>query len=94
MSIRSSSALELPRVQAPQAASNPGGWQPLPHINQLRPGGGEASYINGAYNCAPAVVAMLARGAGKMSELTDAQLINQLGQGLVTANGTTPRAWR
>jgi hypothetical protein len=93
MSIRTSSSPELPRVQAlPKTASTSGGWQTIPHINQLRPNGAEASYVNAAYNCAPAVVAMLARGAGKQSELSDAQLINQLGQGLVTANGTTPQS--
>jgi hypothetical protein len=92
MSIRTSSSPELPRVQAlPKAASTAGGWQSIPHISQLRPSGSDASYVNAAYNCAPAVVAMLACGAGKQSELSDAQLINQLGQGLVTANGTTPQ---
>lgn len=93
MSIRTTSSPELSRVQAPpKAASTPGGWQTLPHVNQLRPNGADANYVNAAYNCAPAVVAMLARGAGKQSELTDAQLINQLGQGLVTENGTTPQS--
>lgn len=68
----------------------PKGWKSMHHINQLRPEGADKDYANGAYNCAPAVVAMLARGHGKMDDLNDAQLVQQLGQGIVTREGTTP----
>jgi hypothetical protein len=47
--------------------------------------------VNGAYNCAPAVVAMLARGHGKLGDLNDAQLIQRLGQDIVTQKGTDPQ---
>ncbi|HYH95466.1 C39 family peptidase [Hyalangium sp.] len=70
----------------PEAASK--GWQPVPHINQVHPRGADQNYVNGAYNCAPTVVAMLARGHGAHSDLTDAQLISQLGQDIVTREGT------
>jgi hypothetical protein len=60
------------------------------HINQLRPQGAGKDYANGAYNCGPAVVAMLARASGRMGHLNDAQLIQQLGKGLVTRQGTSP----
>src|SRR5689334_8736215 len=66
------------------------GWKQIPQINQLRPRGADKDYVNGAYNCAPAVVAMLARGAGRMGDLTDAQLISQLGKDIVTPEGTDP----
>lgn len=66
------------------------GWKSIPQINQLRPQGADKSYVNGAYNCAPAVVAMLARGAGKLNNLSDAQLINQLGKDIVTQKGADP----
>lgn len=90
MSIRPAASNEPSKVQSPKAESHSGGWKILPHINQLHPRGADAAYVNGAYNCAPAIVAMLARGAGKKSELSDAQLITELGQGLVTREGTTP----
>ncbi|MDC0713948.1 C39 family peptidase [Stigmatella sp. ncwal1] len=86
MSIRRSSTTELLPVQAPRAE----GATSLPHINQLRPKGANSNYVNGPYNCAPAVVAMVARSWGKQGHLNDAQLINNLGQGLVTSQGTTP----
>jgi hypothetical protein len=87
MSIRRAATSEPLPVQAPRAdvASS------LPHINQFRPKGAAAAhYVNGPYNCAPAVVAMVARGWGKEGQLSDAQLINTLGKGLVTSQGTTP----
>lgn len=87
MSIRRSVTTESLPVQAfrPDAPS------PLPHINQLRPKGASSShYVNGPYNCAPAVVAMVARSWGKQGQLSDAQLINSLGKGVVTSKGTTP----
>ncbi|HYH98645.1 C39 family peptidase [Hyalangium sp.] len=91
MSIRTPSSSEVPMVQVPQAEPRSGGWQSIPHVQQLQPRGAEQGYANGAYNCAPAVVAMLARGAGKKSELSDAQLITELGKGLVTQDGSTPQ---
>ncbi|WP_224240822.1 C39 family peptidase [Hyalangium gracile] len=66
------------------------GWKPIPQVNQLHPRGADKDYVNGAYNCAPAVVAMVARGHGSMGDLTDAQLISQLGHDIVTRNGTDP----
>jgi hypothetical protein len=73
-------------------AQAPGpGWKPIGHINQLRPkGAAECGYVNGAYNCAPATVAMVARGWGRMSNLTDAQLVSGLARDIVTREGTTP----
>jgi hypothetical protein len=65
-------------------------WEPVPHINQLEPRGAKKDYANGPYNCAPAVVAMVARGWGRMDGLSDARLIEELSKGLVTAEGTTP----
>ncbi|KFE70520.1 C39 family peptidase [Hyalangium minutum] len=73
------------------AAASSQGWQPIPHINQLHPRGADQNYVNGAYNCAPAVVAMLARGHGKLGDLNDAQLIQALGQDIVTEKGTDPQ---
>ncbi|SEK30498.1 Peptidase_C39 like family protein [Stigmatella aurantiaca] len=87
MSIRRSSTSESLPVQALRADAA----APLPHINQLRPKGAASShYVNGPYNCAPAVVAMVARSWGKQGHLNDAQLINSLGKGVVTSKGTTP----
>jgi hypothetical protein len=87
MSIRRSATSESLPVQAlrAEAPSSP------PHINQLRPkGASSTAYVNGPYNCAPAVVAMVARAWGKQGPLSDAELINKLGKGLVTSKGTTP----
>jgi len=70
------------------AAASAKGWQPIPHINQLHPRGADQKYVNGAYNCAPTVVAMLARGHGKMGDLNDAALVQALGQDIVTQKGT------
>jgi peptidase C39-like protein len=93
MSVRLSNPVEQSRITAlttPKVNSNPGGWLNIPQINQLHPNGADKNYVNGAYNCGPAVVAMLARGSGHMSNLNDAQLINQLGKGIVTKDGTDP----
>jgi hypothetical protein len=60
------------------------------HINQLQPKGADENYKNALFNCGPAVVAMLARDHGKMKDLNDAELISQLGSGLVTDKGATP----
>ncbi|MFL5349658.1 MAG: C39 family peptidase [Hyalangium sp.] len=70
------------------ADSSAKGWKPIPQINQLHPQGADQDYVNGAYNCAPAVVAMLARGYGRQSGLSDADLIEQLGDDIVTKDGT------
>ncbi|SEU14836.1 C39 family peptidase [Stigmatella erecta] len=87
MSIRRSVTSESLPVQALRADAPTS----LPHINQLRPKGASSSnYVNGPYNCAPAVVAMVARSWGKQGQLNDAQLINSLGKGVVTSQGTTP----
>lgn len=66
------------------------GWGQMHHINQLNPKGADEDYKNALFNCGPAVVAMMARGHGKMKDLSDAQLVQQLGQGVVTEKGTTP----
>lgn len=71
-------------------AVNPPGWGNIPHINQLNPNGAQRGY-DGSKDCAPAVVAMLARAMGAGGNLSDADLIKQLGQGLVGPDGTTPR---
>jgi hypothetical protein len=71
-------------------SSAPQAWRPMHHINQLRPQGADKDYANGAFNCGPAVVAMVARGWGHMGHLNDAQLVQQLGQGVVTRQGTSP----
>jgi hypothetical protein len=68
---------------------SPAGWGNIPHINQLRPNGAGSAY-DGSKDCAPAVVAMLARAMGGGGNLSDAALIKQLGQGLVGADGTKP----
>jgi hypothetical protein len=78
------------------AVSDKGGsknpdWQNIPHINQLRPDGANEGYVNGASFCGPAVVAMLARGANRGGSMSDARLIQELGQGLVSRNGTSPQ---
>jgi hypothetical protein len=65
-------------------------WENMPHINQLSPEGAGRGY-DGAKDCAPAVVAMLARAAGTGGNLSDAQLIKELGQGLVGPDGTEPK---
>jgi len=87
MSVRPSSSSELSRLPSVQTRPSLGGWQNMPHINQLRPNGAGKDYVNGAYNCGPAVVAMLARGHGKMDGISDAKLIQQLGKDIVTQDG-------
>jgi hypothetical protein len=71
-------------------AANPRMWENMPHINQLSPEGAGRAY-DGSKDCAPAVVAMLARAAGTGGNLSDAQLIKELGQGLVGPDGTEPK---
>ncbi|WP_257453300.1 C39 family peptidase [Archangium lipolyticum] len=62
----------------------------VPYINQLSPTGADGSYTNGAMNCGPASMAMLAREMGYGAGMTDAQLINHLGQigGTNSSEGT------
>ncbi|MDY7230957.1 C39 family peptidase [Hyalangium rubrum] len=90
MSVRLPPAKESSRSAAVGTSqpSSGTGWQAIPHINQLRPKGANKDYANGAYNCAPAVVAMVARGWGRMGHLNDAELIQKLGKGIVTDKGT------
>jgi len=60
-----------------------------PYINQYHPAGEANGYYNGAANCGPTSMAMIARAFGKGEGLGDAQLINQLGRaGGTTADGT------
>src|SRR5689334_13158335 len=68
---------------------SPSGWANIPQINQLHPNGAGRGY-DGSKDCAPAVVAMLARATGGGGNLSDAALIKQLGQGLVGPDGTKP----
>lgn len=61
----------------------------VPQIYQLNPAGAENGYHNGPSNCGPTSMAMVARSFGLHPEMTDAQLINFLGDGVGTnANGT------
>ncbi|HLL52096.1 MAG TPA: C39 family peptidase, partial [Myxococcaceae bacterium] len=61
-----------------------------PFISQYNPAGAGAGYTNGAANCAPASMAMIARSMGLGEGLTDAQLINKLGGvGGTNADGTS-----
>ncbi|WP_224369078.1 papain-like cysteine protease family protein [Hyalangium versicolor] len=73
----------------PGAAKN-GGWKHIPHIEQLSPNGANEGYVNGELFCGPAVVAMLARGANRQPGMTDARLIQELSQDLVSPSGSTP----
>lgn len=84
-----SESLRIPsqRVDSPDQQ---GRRRDIHHINQLRPDGADKNYANGPFNCGPAVVAMAARGLGRMGHLNDAQLVQQLGKGLVTREGTSP----
>lgn len=78
------------RASAEYATLTPGLWQQAPYINQYNPAGREAGYTNGPSNCGPTSMAMLARALGYRPDLTDAQLINQLGRiGGTTEDGTT-----
>ncbi len=64
------------------------GTQP-PFISQYRPDGAERGYYNGPANCGPTSMAMVARAMGYGQGMTDAQLINHLGQkGGTSGNGT------
>ncbi|HVG58539.1 MAG TPA: papain-like cysteine protease family protein [Hyalangium sp.] len=65
------------------------GWGPPHHINQLTPKGADENYKNALFNCGPAVIAMLAKSSGNFKDMTDAQLVSELGSGLVTDKGTT-----
>ncbi|WP_164020730.1 papain-like cysteine protease family protein [Pyxidicoccus trucidator] len=91
--------LRLARTQPSATQStvaNKGGakgrdWLNIPHINQLRPDGANEGYVNGASFCGPAVVAMLARGANRQGNLSDARLIQELSEGLVSRKGSSPQ---
>lgn len=88
-------ARTLSSTAQPSAADKTGpkgqDWLNIPHIQQLRPDGANAGYVDGASFCGPAVVAMLARGANRARGLSDARLIQELGQGLVSRNGSSPQ---
>ncbi|MDC0711057.1 papain-like cysteine protease family protein [Stigmatella sp. ncwal1] len=87
---RTQSAATPTAASAKGAAKGPG-WQNIPHIQQLHPDGANEGYVNGATFCGPAVVAMLARGANRQRGLSDARLIQELGQGLMSQNGASPQ---
>jgi hypothetical protein len=63
----------------------------VPYINQLNPTGANSNYTNGDMNCGPASMAMIARQLGMGGGMTDAQLINYLGEigGTNSSVGTT-----
>lgn len=62
----------------------------VPWISQYNPSGAENGYYNGPANCGPTSMAMIARSLGKGDGMTDAQLINHLGQvGGTTADGSS-----
>ena len=90
--VRRASTSEIKRVVPNQVegAQSPQAQKPIHHINQLRPEGAGKDYANGPFNCGPAVVAMLARSAGKLGHLNDAQLVSELGKGVVTEKGSSP----
>ncbi|HLL03998.1 MAG TPA: C39 family peptidase [Myxococcaceae bacterium] len=90
--VRRASTSEIKRVVPNQVegAQSHQARKPIHHINQLRPEGAGKDYANGPFNCGPAVVAMLARSAGKLGHLNDAQLVSELGKGVVTEKGTSP----
>jgi len=92
MSVTLRAKAEPSRIASQRAeSSDPKARQrEIHHINQFRPDGADKNYANGPFNCGPAVVAMAARGLGKLDHLNDAQLVQQLGQGVVTAEGTSP----
>jgi hypothetical protein len=60
-------------------AGNPGPAGGTPFISQYTPNGADANYRNGDANCGPTVMAMIARGYNQGGNITDAQLINRLG---------------
>jgi predicted chitinase len=51
-----------------------------PYINQYQPNGQDGNYWNGPSNCGPTSMAMVARSFGYGEGMTDAQLINHLGE--------------
>jgi hypothetical protein len=69
------SVLELSRTQ--KKAFDP---ETVPQMSQTRPIGADASYTNGASNCGPTSMAMLARAVGYGADLNDAQLISKFAQ--------------
>lgn len=76
-------------VDAPQVPGEPVTGGNVPYISQLNPAGAENGYRNGPSNCGPTSMAMVARAFGLHPEMTDAQLINFLGDGVGTdGNGT------
>lgn len=62
----------------------------VPWISQMSPAGAQFGYQNGPANCGPASMAMIARSMGYGANMTDAQLINQLGAiGGTTGEGSS-----
>jgi hypothetical protein len=71
-------------------AQAPRGHRRHRHRSQYRPAGAERGYYNGPSNCGPTSMAMIARAFGYGAGMTDAQLINHLGQqGGTSAAGTS-----
>jgi hypothetical protein len=71
---------------APSSAAASG---KAPYINQYHPDGEGQGYTNGSSNCGPTSAAMIARAFGYGAGMSDAKLINHLGQiGGTTGAGT------
>lgn len=81
-------ASQTEKRKADQPASEFGA---VPLISQMHPADDDNSYYNGGSNCGPTAMAMVARAAGFRPDLTDADLINYLGEigGTTAENGTS-----
>jgi hypothetical protein len=80
-----------PPVDLGNANSLSANAKPLPWVSQNDPTGKDANYLNGAENCGPAVLAMIAKANGKEPlGTTDAQFIsNEMKVAGTNAQGTT-----
>ena len=85
------------------------GRQDVPVIDQRHPNGISDKYLNGNWNCGPAVIAMVARSLGpdatmtdsagqlrKIADMDDATLVSELGKisGTTQQNGTSFKGMR
>lgn len=65
-------------------------WEQGHTVNQLHPQGADGNYKNGAFNCAGAAAATVARKLGTFAGVSDADLITHLSAGRTTDKGTKP----
>lgn len=78
-----------PPEPSPAPPPGPVSRREVPFISQYSPAGREGGYTNGNANCGPTSMAMVARAIGYGQDMTDARLINHLGEiGHTTSNGT------